>query len=66
MVHVRNCAVCNNSMMLDFQKETKEAVCPHCGAALKYRLFGKSMCEIISESLPFPSFDDDLSPAMCG
>ena len=64
MVRVRNCAICKNSMLLDFQKETKETVCPHCGAALKYRLMGNFIYEIISESLP--SFDDDLTPAMCG
>jgi hypothetical protein len=51
-------------MMLDFQKDTKEAVCPHCGAVLKYRLLGKSMYEIVSDALP--PLDDDLAPALCG
>ena len=64
MTRVRNCAVCKNSMMLDFQKDTKEAICPHCGAALKYRLLGKSMFEIVSDALP--PLDEDLAPALCG
>ena len=64
MVRIKNCAFCKNSMMLDFQKETKEAVCPHCGAALRYRLLGRSMYEIISDI--FPTAEDEPAPAMCG
>ena len=64
MTRVRNCAVCKNSMILDFQEETQEAVCPHCGAALRYRLLDRFMFEIISES--FAVLDDDLPPALCG
>ena len=65
MTRVRNCAVCKNSMILDFQKETQEAVCPHCGAALRYRLLDRFMFEIISESVTLSALDDDLPPAMC-
>ena len=64
MKRVKYCAICKNSMMLDFQKDTKEAICPHCGASLKYRLLGKSMFEIVSDALP--PLDEDLAPALCG
>ncbi len=64
MKRVKYCAICKNSMMLDFQKDTKEAICPHCGAAFKYRLLGKSMFEIVSDALP--PLDEDLAPALCG
>jgi hypothetical protein len=53
-------------MILDFQKETQEAVCPHCGTALRYRLLDRFMFEIISESVALSDMDDDLPPAMCG
>jgi hypothetical protein len=52
-------------MILDFENDTKEAVCPHCGAAFRYRLLGRSMCEFISELFP-SSYDDSLEPAKCG
>ena len=50
MTRVRNCAVCKNSMMLDFQEEIQEAVCPHCGAVLRYRLLDRFMFQIISDT----------------
>ena len=64
MTRVRNCAVCKNSMILDFQEETQEAVCPHCGTMFQYRLLGRAMCEFISECLP--ALDDDFIPAKAG
>jgi len=53
-------------MILDFQKEIQEAVCPHCGAAIRYRLMDRFMFEIISESAALSILNDDLPPAMCG
>ena len=64
MVRVKHCAICNTSMILDFENDTKEAVCPHCGAAFRYILLGRSMCEFIADL--FPSYDDSLQPAKCG
>ena len=66
MIRVRNCAVCKNSMMLDFQNEMQEAVCPHCGASLRYRLLDRFMFQIISDTVALSALDDDLPPAMCG
>ena len=64
MLRIKNCAICKNAMILDFDKELKEGVCPVCGTAFRYRLLGRSMCEFISEL--FPSYDDSLEPAKCG
>ena len=64
MIRVKHCAICNTSMILEFENDTKEAACPRCGAAFRYRLLGRSMCEFISEL--FPSCGDSLEPAKCG
>lgn len=64
MKRVKYCAICNASMILDFENNAKEAVCPHCGTMFQYRLLGRATCEFISECLP--ALDDDFIPAKAG
>jgi len=63
MKRVKYCAICHNSMVLDFEQQKKDGVCPHCGTAFQYRLLGRAMCEIISDC--FPGYDDFI-PAKAG
>ena len=46
MVKVKRCAYCKNLMILDFDKQPKDGVCPYCEVTFRYRLLGNSMCEI--------------------
>ena len=46
MVKVKRCAYCRNLMILDFEKQPKDGVCPYCKLSFRYRLLGNSMCEI--------------------
>ena len=64
MIKVKNCAICHNSIILDFESQKKECVCPHCGNTFQYRLLGKTMYEMISAF--FPTDENDMSPAQCG
>jgi hypothetical protein len=50
-------------MILDFDKELKDGVCPVCGTPYRYRLLGRSMYEVISDLIP----EDEYVPiAQCG
>lgn len=64
MKRVKNCAVCHNMMVLDFEQQKKDGICPHCGTTFQYRLLGRAMCEFISAC--FPAYDDDFVPAKAG
>lgn len=63
MLRVKNCAICKNAMILDFDKGLKKGVCPACGTPYQYRLLGKSMYELISDLIPE---QDDYLVAQCG
>ena len=63
MLRVKNCAICKNAMILDFDKELKSGVCPACSTPYQYRLLGKSMYELISDLIPE---QDDYHSAQCG
>lgn len=63
MLRVKNCAICKKSMILDFDKELKQGVCPVCGTPYQYRLLGRSMYELISDLIPE---DDPIPVAQCG
>ena len=63
MLRVKNCAICKNAMILDFDKELKEGVCPVCGTQYQYRLLGRSMYELISDLIPD---EVPLLVAQCG
>ncbi len=63
MLRIKNCAICKNAMILDFDKELKEGVCPVCGTQYQYRLLGRSMYELISDLIPD---EVPLLVAQCG
>ena len=63
MLRVKYCAICKNAMILDFDKELKEGVCPVCGTQYQYRLLGRSMYELISDLIPD---EVPLLVAQCG
>lgn len=53
MVRIKNCAICKQAMVLDFDWYFKPASCPKCGAAFQYRLLGSSIYEIVKEPISF-------------
>jgi hypothetical protein len=64
MIKVKNCAICHNSIILDFESQKKECVCPHCGNTFQYRLLGRSMYEVISDISP--AGENDYQSVYCG
>lgn len=64
MVRIKNCAICHNCILLDFEQQIKDGICPRCGATFKYRMLGRRMFEFISER--FTVEEDDLLSVQCG
>ena len=46
MVRATKCARCQNYMLLDYNRQPQEALCPWCGKPLRYRLIGSSIREV--------------------
>lgn len=64
MVRVKNCAICHNCILLDFDQQKKDGVCPRCGATFQYRLLGRRMFEVICDR--FPAADEEMLSVQCG